>query len=133
MTLPTFDVIIVGLGGAGSAAAYHLARRGLRVLGLEQFTPVRRQIGRRLPEADGGLQAMTTCLYTNTPDEHFVIDHHPHYPNIVFASACSGHGFKFTCVVGQALADLAADGRTDFPIGFLTLSRFAKDQSRVEG
>jgi sarcosine oxidase len=94
---------------------------------------VRRQIGRRLPEADSGLQATTTCLYTNTPDEHFVIDRHPHHPNVVFASACSGHGFKFTCVVGQALADLATDGRTDLPIGFLTLSRFAKDQSRVEG
>jgi sarcosine oxidase len=93
---------------------------------------VRLQIGRRLPEADGGLQAMTTCLYTNTPDEHFVVDRHPRHPNVVFASACSGHGFKFTCVVGQALADLATDGRTDLPIGFLALSRFAKDQSTVE-
>lgn len=93
---------------------------------------VRQQIADRLPEAGGGLQAITTCLYTNTPDEHFVIDRHPRHPNVVFASACSGHGFKFTCVTGQALADLAADGRTDLPISFLALPRFAKDSRRVE-
>ncbi|MDR5682612.1 MAG: N-methyl-L-tryptophan oxidase [Armatimonadota bacterium] len=86
---------------------------------------VRGQIASRLPEADSRLQAMAACLYTNTLDEHFVIDRHPRHPTVVFASACSGHGFKFTCVTGQALTDLATEGRTDLPVGFLSLSRWA--------
>ncbi len=51
-----------------------------------------------------------------TPDEHFVIDLHPAHPQIVIASPCSGHGFKFGCVIGRILADLAIQGRTDHPI-----------------
>lgn len=79
---------------------------------------------RRLPEAAGLIEGMITCLYTNTPDEHFLIDRHPAYPNVVFASACSGHGFKFTATVGQILADLATQGRTQLPIEFLSVKRF---------
>jgi len=48
-----------------------------------------------------------TCLYTNTPDGHFVIDAHPGVPDVIVASACSGHGFKFAPAIGDALADLA--------------------------
>ena len=65
----------------------------------------------------------SVCMYTLTPDEHFIVDRHPADPRIVFAAGLSGHGFKFTCVLGQALADLALDGRTDLPIGFLSLNR----------
>jgi glycine/D-amino acid oxidase-like deaminating enzyme len=65
----------------------------------------------------------SVCFYTMTPDEHFIVDRHPEYPNVVFAAGLSGHGFKFTGVLGQALADLAVDGRSDLPIGFLSLQR----------
>ena len=63
------------------------------------------------------------CMYTLTPDGHFLVDRHPADPRIVLAAGLSGHGFKFTCVLGEALADLALDGRTDLPIGFLALDR----------
>ena len=63
--------------------------------------------------------------YTVSPDEHFIIDAVPGAPQAVFASACSGHGFKFASVVGEILADLATTGRTSHPIGFLAPDRFA--------
>ena len=66
-----------------------------------------------------------TCFYTMSPDTHFVIDRHPEHANVVFAAGLSGHGFKFTGVLGEALADLVTTGRTDLPIGFLGLERFS--------
>ncbi|MFN8289957.1 MAG: N-methyl-L-tryptophan oxidase [Chitinophagaceae bacterium] len=75
--------------------------------------------------------ATKTCLYTNTPDEHFIIDHLPGYDkDVVIACGFSGHGFKFVPVVGEILADLALEGKTDLPAGFLRLSRF--DQGRLD-
>lgn len=64
------------------------------------------------------------CMYTMTLDEHFVVDAHPAHPNVCFAAGLSGHGFKFTPVLGAALADLALDGATDLPVGFLNCRRF---------
>ena len=60
---------------------------------------------------DGPVSASTVCLYTNAPDDEFVIDRHPAAPGVAFASACSGHGFKFAPIVGEILADLVDDGR----------------------
>jgi len=76
-----------------------------------------------LPGLTNRCTAHTTCMYTMTPDEHFVVDRHPSHPQVVFAAGLSGHGFKFAPVLGEALADLALDGRTDLPIGFLNCSR----------
>jgi len=58
-----------------------------------------------------------------SPDEHFVVDRHPEHAHVVFAAGLSGHGFKFTPVLGQALADLALNGATELPIEFLALRR----------
>ncbi len=63
------------------------------------------------------------CLYTMTPDQHFVLGRHPGHSNVALAAGLSGHGFKFAPVLGSALADLALDGRTDLPIGFLAPDR----------
>ena len=65
----------------------------------------------------------TVCMYTMTPDAHFVVDRHPEYPQVVFAAGLSGHGFKFTSVLGEALAQLTLDGAARPPIGFLSLAR----------
>jgi glycine/D-amino acid oxidase-like deaminating enzyme len=62
-------------------------------------------------------------MYTMTPDENFIIDRHPGFRNVFFAAGFSGHGFKFAPVVGLVLADLVVNGRTDQPVGFLSLSR----------
>ena len=67
-----------------------------------------------------------TCLYTMSPDQHFVVDRMPGCARAFVACGFSGHGFKFMPVMGQALADLACDGVTSLPIGFLAAKRFAK-------
>jgi glycine/D-amino acid oxidase-like deaminating enzyme len=74
-----------------------------------------------LPGLSGPLTGAHVCLYTSSADGHFIIDVHPRYPNVVFACGFSGHGFKFAPVVGEALADLALDGGSVLPIGFLGL------------
>jgi sarcosine oxidase len=63
------------------------------------------------------------CMYTMTPDEHFIVDRHPQHPHVVYGAGFSGHGFKFTSVIGEVLADLAIDGQTSLPIGFLNRDR----------
>ncbi len=68
--------------------------------------------------------AATVCLYTTTPDEHFVVGPHPRHPNVVVACGFSGHGFKFVPVIGEILADLVLDGRTDHPIDLFDPLRF---------
>ena len=64
------------------------------------------------------------CMYTMSPDSHFVVDHHPAMADTVFATGFSGHGFKFAPVIGEILADLSLEGGTAHPIDFLTASRF---------
>lgn len=64
------------------------------------------------------------CLYTMSPDSHFLIDTHPDHENVAFAAGLSGHGFKFTSVLGQILADFVIDGHTELPVDFLRCSRF---------
>lgn len=78
-----------------------------------------------LPEARPELERTAHCIYTMTPDEDFVIDLHPAHPEIALAAGFSGHGFKFAPVVGEILAELACEGRTRHPIGFLRAERFA--------
>ena len=80
---------------------------------------MRRLIAQFLPEADGPLLSSTVCVYTNTPDEHFLLDRHPDHPEVVIGSPCSGHGFKFASVIGSLLADLATGQKPP-----LDLSRF---------
>jgi len=67
---------------------------------------VRAAMRRFVPAADGRVRKSVVCLYTNTPNEHFWIDRHPEHANIVVASPCSGHGFKFAPVIGEILGDL---------------------------
>ena len=87
----------------------------------ETFRPCLRQY---LPAADGPLLALRTCLYTNSPDGHFILDRHPRHERVIVAAGFSGHGFKFASVIGEALADLASTGQTALPIGFLRMGRF---------
>jgi sarcosine oxidase len=86
--------------------------------------PVRDYMGRYMPLANGSRLDARVCMYTNTPDFHFVLDTHPEHDNVIVASPCSGHGFKFSSVIGAIVADLALNGRTDFEIGFLSIARF---------
>ena len=91
----------------------------------EDEAVVRAGIRRYFPDADGPTLAMKSCLFTNSPDEHFILDFHPGCPQVAVASACSGHGFKFCSVVGEIMADLILDGGTRFDIDMFRLSRFS--------
>ena len=76
------------------------------------------------PGGNGATMALRDCMFTNTPDEHFIIDYHPAHPEVVLASPCSGHGYKFCSVVGEILADLATDKAPGFDISLLRIDRF---------
>ena len=95
-----------------------------RVAQGDEMNELREMLGRFIPGADGPLLEASVCMYTNTPDAHFIVDHHPQHANVTIACGFSGHGFKFASVIGEVLADLALDGRTELPIGFLGVRRF---------
>jgi sarcosine oxidase len=81
---------------------------------------------RYFPDGSGATMALRSCMFTNTPDEHFILDRHPAHEQVVLVSPCSGHGYKFCSVIGEIIADLASgDGTTRHDIGFLSLSRAA--------
>ncbi len=75
--------------------------------------------------ASGPVASMAICMYTNSPDLHFIIDCHPRRERVLLACGFSGHGFKFAPVIGEVLGDLAMTGRTTLPIDFLSMRRFA--------
>ena len=87
----------------------------------EILLPLRRY----LPDALGQVLTIKVCKYTNSTDGHFIVDRHPESDRVHFACGFSGHGFKFASVMGKVLSELALDGKTQRPIGFLGLSRFA--------
>ena len=72
----------------------------------------------------GSFLRAKACMYTSTPDEHFVIGRHPRHPQVLVACGFSGHGFKFAPVIGEILADLATTGATAHPIGLFDPCRF---------
>ncbi len=78
----------------------------------------------QLPGVGTPFTRRSVCYYTMSADEHFIVDRHPLEPNQWIAAGLSGHGFKFTSVLGEALADLALEGSTRLPVSFLGLGRF---------
>ncbi len=89
----------------------------------EEVAHVREFLKRHVPLADGELLAIRVCMYTNSPDSHLTLGFHPEHSNVIIASPCSGHGFKFAPVIGEAIADLALKGKTKLPIDFLAPTR----------
>lgn len=79
---------------------------------------------RSLVGATGEVARHAVCMYTVSPDQHFILDRHPVHPGVVYAAGLSGHGFKMATVLGEALADLALEGRSVHPIDFLSARRF---------
>jgi sarcosine oxidase len=79
---------------------------------------------RYFPDGAGPTMALKVCMFTNSPDEHFVVDRHPTYPQVSFAAGFSGHGFKFCSVIGEIMADLAEAGATRHDIALFRRSRF---------
>ncbi|WP_236039037.1 N-methyl-L-tryptophan oxidase [Belnapia arida] len=103
------------------------ADRMRREVDAEDEGLLRAFAGQYFPQGTGPTMALRACMFTNTPDEHFILDHHPEHRQVVLASPCSGHGYKFCSVIGGILADLASgDGTTGHAIEFLRLGRLRR-------
>lgn len=95
--------------------------RSVQVSDVALLTPFLQSF---LPQATTQLVRHSTCLYTHTPDRHFLVDRHPEFSQVTIAAGFSGHGFKFTSVLGETLAELSLEGRTALPVEFLSARRF---------
>jgi sarcosine oxidase len=95
-----------------------------RTVAAAELGEMRALLARCIPDADGELRETAVCLYTNTPDHHFVLGPHPAEPRVFLASPCSGHGFKFASALGEAVAELIVVGKTDVDLGLFAPGRF---------
>jgi sarcosine oxidase len=86
---------------------------------------VRGYLRAHLPAADGPLLRSRVCMYTNTPDEHFVVGPLPHAPQVIVLGGFSGHGYKMASVMGEIAADLVVRGASAFDLGMFAPGRFA--------
>jgi sarcosine oxidase len=96
-----------------------------REASADEVETMRSVLRRFLPAAEGRLRSTVVCMYTNTPDQHFVLDRHPVHRQVLIASPCSGHGFKFSSVIGEMAAVLLDDQTPPFDLSLFTLGRFA--------
>jgi len=113
----------VAIHGSDDVCTPETVDRAIHAADLDR---IQRTLGARIPALRGEVLRAATCLYTVTPDEHFVIGAHPRLANCTVACGFSGHGFKFASVVGELLADLATAGTTDHPIGLFDPGRWKR-------
>jgi sarcosine oxidase len=125
-----FPVLPARIGGhLGLKIAHHArgeaTRPGaVRPIDVAEFDVMREALGRLFAADLGPVVATKACMYTSSVDGHFIVDRYPDSDRVTFACGFSGHGFKFASVIGEALADISVEGRTDLPVGFLGLQRF---------
>jgi len=116
--------------GSGVKAALHhqgqstTAEDVAREVTDEEKNDMRALIREYLPALDRAPHHSAVCLYTNTPDGHFIVDRHPVHANVLLLSPCSGHGFKFAPAIGEMAADLCMVGRPRFDIPIFRFNRF---------
>lgn len=115
----------------GLKVAHHLAGEEIdpdsirREPSAVEETMIRYVLEKYLPGSLDAVLSLKTCLYTYSPDEDFIVDFLPDFEDkVVIACGFSGHGFKFSPVIGEILADLAMNGSTTLPIEFLRIRRF---------
>ena len=128
--VPSYGFPAIDGSGGGMKAAIHgsdhvctpaTADRAIHAADIDR---IRRLLTPRIPALQGELLRAQTCLYTTTPDEHFIMGAHPQAENCTIACGFSGHGFKFAPVVGEILADLATTGATAHPTALFDPARF---------
>jgi sarcosine oxidase len=130
LTGPDSEGVKVGLHGSNEFCTPDTVDREIRP---EDERVIRERLAEALPLLAGRLLHAETCLYTMTPDEHFVIDKHPEFSQVTLAAGFSGHGFKFASVLGEALAELAVDGKPTYDLALFSLRRFEGVQSSAIG
>jgi sarcosine oxidase len=122
LTGPDVEGVKVGLHGSDDFCTPDTVDR---TIGASEEWIIRERVASALPLLGGRLLHAETCLYTMTPDEHFVIDMHPEFPQVMVAAGFSGHGFKFASVLGEVLADLATGAKPAYDLELFSLRRFA--------
>ncbi|SOC41484.1 N-methyl-L-tryptophan oxidase [Ureibacillus acetophenoni] len=128
-------------GGCGLKVGYHTFGQAgdpdtiNREFGAfsEDEANLRKFLAEYMPGANGKLIKGSVCIYTKTPDEHFVIDLHPEYSNVAIAAGFSGHGFKFSSVVGETLSQLVTTGKTEHDISIFSINRPALREAASRG
>jgi len=120
-----------GPGGGVKTAIHHGGRNTRctpetvdREVTAAEIEQARRCLAGRIPSLAGRCLEAVTCLYTNTPDNHFVVDRHPQAPQVIVVSPCSGHGFKFCPVIGELVADMVQAGIQKPPLDLFRIDRF---------
>lgn len=119
----TGDGVKAGIHHGGEATDPETVRREATE---QDVARIRALLRAHLPGADRPLREAAVCLYTNAPDDHFVLDRHPDHPAVIVASPCSGHGFKFAPAIGEVAAELALDGDTRFDLTPFRLERLLR-------
>ncbi|HQY91171.1 N-methyl-L-tryptophan oxidase [Caldilinea sp.] len=127
---------VFGVPGFKFGKYHHFEEQGRpheikRAPGREDEAMLREFAARYFPHATGPTLTLKECMFTNAPDGHFIIDLHPEFPQVSFASACSGHGYKFASVIGEILADLAERQQSRHDISLFALSRFGGRPSKL--
>jgi sarcosine oxidase len=115
------DGVKVGLHGSDDVCSPETVDRAI---GANEEHVLRERLADAMPLLAGRLLHTETCLYTMTPDEHFVIDTHPEFPQVVLAAGFSGHGFKFASVLGEMLAELTTGSKPAYDLDLFSLRRF---------
>ena len=118
------------LGDGVKAALHHEGQTAdpdsiSREVSGEEIEGMRGVLRRFVPAADGRLKSSVVCMYTNTTDEHFILDYHPEHPQVLIASPCSGHGFKFSPVIGELAAMLLENKSAPFDLSLFRINRFS--------
>ena len=85
-----------------------------------------------LPHLNGRVIKSAVCMYTDTPDQHFLLDWHPGHSNVIICSPCSGHGFKFSSVIGEMVADMVTNGDAGYDMSLFGIDRLLSDQSEYK-
>lgn len=93
-----------------------------RLLDEKEREVVTQFLSQYLPGVSTTATDHTVCMYTMTPDRFFVVDHHPEHDGVVIAAGLSGHGFKFTPVLGEIVGQLVLDNKARLPVGFLSVA-----------
>lgn len=136
-TLPIFaweyarDRLFYGFPNLGSGVKVALHHQGEltdvdsieRSVSDEEIEGLMVLLGATIPSLAGQLLKTEVCMYTNTPDEHFIVDFHPELPQVLIVSACSGHGFKFSAVMGEIIADLLIERKSSFDLAPFRVGR----------
>jgi sarcosine oxidase len=111
----------VKVGGNEGHRVRNLSRRP--GVSSRQLSSIRRFLRERLPGLSTTPRRKVRCLYTNAPDDNFIVDTHPESPNLFLVSTCSGHGFKFASVVGELIAKAMAEGQLPSELAPFRLDR----------